>query len=98
MRPIRSVVVRVVRVGQVEDHRGVWFGPSTVGELALEVDAAVEVQTPVRCDVDVESLVVGRGIDNANISSLHEIVRHDNVFLIRSHLCRFVSKEPSRRS
>lgn len=58
------------------------LGTSSVGKLAWEVNAAIEAQRAIIEDVDVKSLEVGRGIDDADLTGLHEIIGDDDVFLV----------------
>ena len=57
-----------------------------IGVGAGEVNASVEVQRPIRIDVDVQSLEVGGCVDVANVASLDKIVGNDDVLLVGSHL------------
>ena len=71
---------------------------STVFILALEIYAAVEAQRPILENVNVQPLEVSRGVDDADVTGLHEIVRHDDVLLVGRDLCCagiFVRKDSS---
>lgn len=57
---------------------------TTVGELALEIDRAVEAQLAIVFDVDVQRLEIGRRVDDTNIARLHEVVCNDEVLLVGS--------------
>lgn len=59
---------------------------ATVGELLAKVDGAVEGQTTILLDVDVKRLEVGRGVDDANLAGLDEVVGDDDVLLVGSDL------------
>lgn len=58
------------------------LGTTTVGELAREVDTAIETEAAIVQDVNVESLEVGRGVDDADVSRLHEVVGDEEVLLV----------------
>jgi hypothetical protein len=62
------------------------LGSSTVGKLPGKVDGAVEAQGTVGKDVNVESLEISWGVDDANVTSLNKVISDDNVLLIRSDL------------
>jgi len=55
---------------------------AAVGELAAEVDGAVEAQAAVVEDVDVQRLEVGGGVDDADRARLHKVVGHEQVLLV----------------
>lgn len=80
------VVVGFVRIGQIEDDRGVRLGASSVGEFLLEVDATVEANATIGLDVNVLRLVVCGRVDDANVARLYEVVGDHDVLLVRSHL------------
>lgn len=76
----------IVRVREVENHTRVWLRASTLTVQSVEVDRAVEVQRAVVVDVNVQRLVVGWRVDETDVARLHEVVCHDNVLLVGSHL------------
>lgn len=80
------VVLRVLRVGKIKYHRRVRLSPTTISELTLEVDGAVEAERAIRVNIDVEGLEVGWSIDDTNIAGLDEVVGDDEVLLVRSYL------------
>lgn len=82
--PFPLVVIRLRRIGQVENDRRMGLGPATVGERAREIDRAVEVERAVGIDVDVKSFEVSRRVDEPDVARLHKVVGDDNVFLVRS--------------
>ena len=51
-----------------------------------KVNAPIKVQRPIRVDIDIQRLEVSGGVDKADLAGLHEIVRDDNVLLVRSDL------------
>lgn len=73
----------MVRVGQVEHDRGMRLSSSAISKLALEVNAAVEAEGPVWQQINVQSLVIRRSIDDPNVTCLYEVVGHDKMLLIR---------------
>jgi len=60
--------------------------PSTLRILRLKVNRTVKVQRAIGVDVDVQRLEIGRGIDEADVARLHEIICDDDVFLVRCDL------------
>lgn len=83
--PPYLVIIRMRRIGEIEHDGGMRLRAPATGELGLEIDAAVEMQRAVPVDVDVETLVVGGRVDEADVARLHEVVRHHDVFLVRGH-------------
>lgn len=81
-----SVIYGVLRIRKIEHDGRVRLGAAAVRELAREVYAPVEAQRPIVEDVDVQGLVVGRGVDQADLARLHEVVRHHDVPLVRRDL------------
>lgn len=59
---------------------------TAVGELLLEVDGAVEAHAAVLVKVNVKGLEISRGIDDADIARLDEVVGDDKVLLVGSDL------------
>lgn len=60
---------------------------STTGLVEVgEVDGAVEAQGAVVLDVDVEGLEVSRGVDEADLAGLDEVVGDDEVLLVGGDL------------
>lgn len=57
-----------------------------IGIRSRKVDASVEVQRSIRIDINIQRLEVGRGVDETDLAGLHEIVRDDDVLLVRSNL------------
>ena len=55
-------------------------------KLLRKVDGAVERETAIVVDVDVQSLVVGGDVDNTDITPLDEVIGDQEVFLIRCDL------------
>lgn len=62
------------------------LGTTTVGKLAAEVDAAVEAQAAVVEDVDVQRVEISRGVDEADLAGLHEVVGDGDVLLVGGDL------------
>ncbi len=56
--------------------------PTPVRKLPAEVDRAVEAQAAVIVDVDIQRLEVGRGVDQADLAGLDEIVGDKQVALV----------------
>lgn len=63
-----------------------WLCATAVRKLAIEIDGAVETQATIVIDVDVKGLEICRGVDDANIAGLDEVVRNNNVLLVRRDL------------
>lgn len=59
---------------------------TAAGKLLAEINCAVESQAAIIVDIDVQSLEISWRIDDANLSSLHEVVGNNHMLLIRSHL------------
>jgi len=81
------VVDWVSRVGQIKHNTAVRLS-TTSGrrEVRLKVNGAVEVQASIRVDVNVERLEISRGVDEADVASLYEVVGDDDVLLVGGHL------------
>ena len=62
------------------------LGTATVRKLAAEVDAAVKAEAAVIVNVDVQGVEVGRGVDEADLAGLHEVVGDSDVLLVGGHL------------
>ena len=78
------VIVGVVRVSQVEHDGGMRLSSSAISKFALKVNAAVEAEGPVWQQINVQSLVIRRSIDDPNVACLHEVVGHDKMLLVWS--------------
>lgn len=59
---------------------------TTVGELLSEVDGAVEAERAVIVNVNVQRLEVCGSIDDTDVTSLHEVIRDDDVLLVGGDL------------
>ena len=77
-----SVVDRILRVSEIKDHTRVRLSTTTVGELLGEVNGAVERKAAILVEIDVERLIVSRGVDDTNFASLNEVVGDDQVLLV----------------
>jgi hypothetical protein len=75
----------MVWISQVEYNARMGPGTTAVRKLPFEVNSAVKAQSTVWQDINIQSLVVGGCIQDTNVTSLHKIVSHNNVLLIRSH-------------
>lgn len=62
------------------------LGTATVRKLAAEVDAAVKAEAAVIVNVDVQGVEVGRGVDEADLAGLHEVVGDSDVLLVGGYL------------
>ena len=51
-----------------------------------EIDTPVEMQGPIRVDVDIEGFEVSRSVDEPDLSCLHKVIGDDDVLLIRRDL------------
>lgn len=71
------VVLRILRICEIEDDRRVRLRATAVSELAAEVDATIETQAAIVQNVDVECFEVSWRVDDADLARLHEIVRHN---------------------
>lgn len=79
------IIIRILRIRQVKHDSRMRLRPAPARIRSREVDGAVEVQRPVGVDVDVQTLVVGGCIDEADVARLQEVVGDDDVFLVRGH-------------
>jgi hypothetical protein len=66
-----------------------WFCPtaiidSTPRKLLYKIDAAIEMQTPIWIDINIQRSVIRRRIDQSNVSGLQEVISDDDMFLVRS--------------
>jgi hypothetical protein len=59
---------------------------STVAKGSLKVNASVEVQSSICCDINIQALIIGGGVDQTDLAGLDKVVGHDNVFLVGSDL------------
>lgn len=59
---------------------------TTVGELFAEVDGTVEGQATVLIEINVKSLEVSWGVDDTNLSSLHEVIGDNHMLLVGGDL------------
>ena len=59
---------------------------TAVGELLGEVDGAVEAERAVIVNVNVQRLEVCGSIDDTDVTSLHEVIRDDDVLLVGGDL------------
>lgn len=82
----RLIVEWVLGVSKVKDDAGMGFCATAVGKLLVEVDASVEGQAAVLVQVDIESLEVSWGVDEADLARLHEVIGHNQVLLVGRHL------------
>jgi hypothetical protein len=80
------VVKGVLGVSQIEDNARVGLGTAAVGKLLAEIDRAVEVQAAVLVEINVQSLEVGGGVDDANFARLHKVVGDEEVALVGADL------------
>lgn len=83
---IQLVVQRVLRISQIKHNNRVRLGTTTVRKLAAEVDAAVKAEAAVIVNVDVQGVEVGRGVDEADLAGLHEVVGDSDVLLVGGYL------------
>lgn len=51
-----------------------WLRATTVGKLLGEVNRAVETQTAVVVEVDVQRLEVSRGVDDTDLAGLDKVI------------------------
>lgn len=56
--------------------------PSSVRKLRLKINCAVESQPSIWQDINIQGLVIGRGIDESDLAGLHEVIGYDDVFLV----------------
>lgn len=71
------------RIAKVKNHRGMWFRSSTVGVWPCEINGAIEVERSIWVAIDVQSLVICRSVEKADIAGLDKVVGNDDVLLIR---------------
>lgn len=77
------VVVWMRRISKVKNDCRMWFRSSTVGIWACKINSAIEVERSIWVDIDVQSLVICRSVENADITGLDKVVGDDDVLLIR---------------
>lgn len=75
----------MVWISQIKDNGRVGLPSTPIGIRSREVDASVEVQRPIGIDVNIQSLVISRCVDIADLASLHEVVGDDDVLLVGSN-------------
>lgn len=75
----------MVRVREIIHDTGVWLSTAAVREFSWEIDGAVKVETTIVVDVDVEGLERAGGIDQSNLTSLDEVVCHNEMLLVWCH-------------
>lgn len=59
---------------------------AAVGELIQEIDGAAKMEGSVRVDVNVQRLIIGGRVEDADVARLHKVVGHHDVFLVRRDL------------
>lgn len=57
--------------------------PPRLRKLTLKINRAIKPQAPIRININIQRLKISRGINKPNIPRLDEIIRYDDVFLIR---------------
>lgn len=77
------VIVRLLRVSQIENNTRVRLSSATLRELFAEINGPVETQTAVLVDVNVQRLEISRRVDDTDVPGLHEVVGDDDVLLVR---------------
>ena len=80
------IVDWMFRVAEIENDAGMWLCSSTLWVQSVEVDGAVEVKRAVDVNVDVQRLVISRGVNKADRTGLHEVICDHNVSLVGSDL------------
>jgi hypothetical protein len=76
------------RICQIKHNAGVRLGSTTIinstpGELLLEVNTAIEMQTSIRVDINIECAVISGCVDESDIAGLNKVICDDDVFLVR---------------
>ena len=77
------VVVGVVKVGQVDHDRGMRLSSPAISKSALKVNAAVKAEGPIWQQINVQSLVIRRSIDDPNVACLQEVIGYDKMLLVK---------------
>lgn len=54
-------------------------------KVTLKINGAIKAQTPIRIDINIQSLEICWGINESDISSLDKVIGDDDVFLIGGH-------------
>ena len=63
-----------------------WFPPSPIRIRPCEINRPIKRQAAVRVDVNVQRLIIRGCVDQADITRLHKVVGHHNVFLVGGDL------------
>lgn len=77
------VVDRILRIRQIKDHNRMRLRTTTIRKLLREVNTPIKVHTSVLIEVDVQRLKVSGRVDESDLTGLDEVVRDDEVFLVR---------------
>jgi hypothetical protein len=51
-------------------------------KLLLEINTAVEMQTPIVLNIDIKCTEISRGINKPDVAGLHEVIGDHDVFLV----------------
>ena len=75
------------RIRQIKHNTGVRLGPSTIinptpGKLLLKINTAIEMQTAIRIDINIQRAVISRCVDEPNIAGLNKVICDNDVLLI----------------
>lgn len=63
-----------------------WVATTATRKLLCEINCSIKVQASIVVDVDVQGLEVRRGVNEADLASLHEVVRDRDVLLVGRNL------------
>lgn len=55
-------------------------------KLFIEVNRPVEAQATIIIQVDVQCLEISWSVDQSDLAGLHEVIRDDDMLLVRCHL------------
>jgi len=91
-RRARSLIIdRMRRIRQIKHNTRVRLSSPPIinppsRKLLFEINTAIEMQAPIRIDIDIQGAEIRRGVDEPDVAGLHEVIGDDDVFLVRRDL------------
>jgi hypothetical protein len=67
------------------------FSPSAIidpapRKLLLKINRAIEMQTSIRVDINIQRAIISWCVDESDVTGLHKVIGDNDVFLIRDDL------------